>query len=110
MQIWIASFLWPLTRILGLLAAAPLFGNVSIPAGIKIVLGVLLALIIAPTVPALPAMDPMSLQGLLILAQQFVIGTAMGVEVAMGCLNDCNQRTYPIMYKVRMWECVEKKQ
>jgi len=78
MQIWIASFLWPLTRILGLLAAAPLFGNVSIPAGIKIVLGVLLALIIAPTVPALPAMDPMSLQGLLILAQQFVIGTAMG--------------------------------
>jgi flagellar biosynthetic protein FliR len=75
---WIASFLWPLTRILGLISVAPLFGNASVPARLKIGLGVLLALIIAPTVSALPAMDPVSLAGLLILAQQFVIGLAMG--------------------------------
>jgi flagellar biosynthetic protein FliR len=75
---WIASLLWPLTRILGLISVAPLFGNVSVPARAKISLGVMLALIIAPTVPALPAMDPMSLAGLLILLQQFVIGLAMG--------------------------------
>ncbi len=75
---WIAAFLWPLTRILGLVAAAPVFGNLSVPFQIKIALGVMLALIIAPTVPALPAMDPMSLAGLLILLQQFVIGIAMG--------------------------------
>jgi flagellar biosynthesis protein FliR len=74
----IAGFLWPLTRILGLIATAPLFGNVSIPARVKIVLGGLLAMVIAPTVPALPAMDPMSLAGLLILTQQLVIGAAMG--------------------------------
>ncbi len=75
---WIASFLWPLTRILGLVAAAPLFGNVSVPRRVKLGLGVMLAMVIAPAVPALPAADPMSLQGLLILVQQFVIGTAMG--------------------------------
>jgi flagellar biosynthetic protein FliR len=75
---WIASFLWPLTRVLGLISVAPLFGNVSVPARAKIGLGVTLALIIAPAVPALPAMDPMSLAGLLILMQQFVIGLAMG--------------------------------
>lgn len=75
---WIAGFLWPLTRILGLVAAAPLFGNISIPISVKIVLGGLLALIIAPTVSELPAMDPMSLAGLMILAQQLVIGLAMG--------------------------------
>ncbi|MDB5765030.1 MAG: fliR [Herminiimonas sp.] len=75
---WIAAFVWPLTRIMGLIAAAPLFGNVSVPAGLKIGLGVMLALIVAPGVPALPAMDPMSLPGLLILGQQFIIGTAMG--------------------------------
>lgn len=75
---WIASFLWPLTRILGLIATAPLFGNLSIPVRVKIALGVMLALVIAPTVPALPAMDPMSLTGLLILVQQLVIGLAMG--------------------------------
>lgn len=75
---WIASFLWPLTRIMGLMSVAPLFGNVSVPARVKIGLGVMLALIIAPGVPALPATDPMSLTGLLILTQQLVIGLSMG--------------------------------
>ena len=81
LNLWIASFLWPLTRILGLIATAPLFGNISIPAPIKVGLGVMLALIIAPGVPTLPAMDPMSMSGLLILVQQFVIGAAMGFTI-----------------------------
>lgn len=75
---WIASFLWPLTRILGLIATAPLFGNLSVPVRVRLGLGVMLSVIIAPTVPAMPAMDPMSLTGLLILMQQLVIGLAMG--------------------------------
>jgi flagellar biosynthetic protein FliR len=75
---WVASFLWPLTRILGLVAVAPLFGNVSVPARVKIGLGVMLALIMAPAVPALPAADPMSYAGLIIVMQQLVIGLAIG--------------------------------
>lgn len=78
LYLWVASFLWPLTRILGLIAAAPLFGNVSIPARVKIGLGVMLTLVIAPGVPAGPATDPMSLAGLAIVAQQLIIGLAMG--------------------------------
>jgi flagellar biosynthetic protein FliR len=78
LQTWVASFLWPLTRILGLISVAPLFGNVSVPARVKIGLGAMLAMIIAPTVPAVPALDPMSLPGFLILFQQLVIGVAMG--------------------------------
>ena len=74
----IASLLWPLTRIMGLIAVAPLFGNASVPARVKIGLGIVLSLIIAPTVPSVPAMDPMSLAGLLILVQQLIIGLAMG--------------------------------
>jgi flagellar biosynthesis protein FliR len=75
---WIAAFLWPLTRILGLIATAPLFGNLSVPVRVKLALGIMLTLVIAPTVPALPAADPMSLAGLLITIQQLVIGLAMG--------------------------------
>jgi len=75
---WIAGLLWPLTRILGLIAAAPLFGHASVPTSVKVVLGVLLASIIAPTVPALPAMDPTSWAGLLILVQELLVGLAMG--------------------------------
>jgi flagellar biosynthetic protein FliR len=75
---WIVAFVWPLTRIVGLISTAPLFGNVSIPARVKILLGVMLALIVAPSLPALPPIDPMSYTGLLILVQQLIIGVAMG--------------------------------
>ncbi len=77
----IASYLWPFTRIMGLLAIAPLFGNRGIPARLKVALGLLLSAIVAPTVAAMPAMDPMSIGGVLLLAQQFIIGIAMGFAV-----------------------------
>lgn len=77
----IAAFLWPLTRILGFIAVAPPFGNNSVPVQIKLALGVLLALIVAPTLAPLNHIDMLSLGGLLILIQQFVIGLAMGFMV-----------------------------
>jgi flagellar biosynthetic protein FliR len=80
-NLWIAGLLWPLTRIMGLIAASPLLGNSAVPAAVKISLGVLLAMIVAPAVPALPAADPMSLAGLLILVQEMLIGLAMGFSI-----------------------------
>lgn len=77
----IASFMWPFTRIMGLLAVAPLFGNTGIPAQLKVALGLLLAAIVAPGLGPMPSMDPMSLGGVLVLAQQFIIGVAMGFAV-----------------------------
>lgn len=77
----IASFMWPFTRIMGLLAVAPLFGNTGIPVRLKVALGLLLGAIVAPTLGPMPAVDPMSLAGVLVLAQQFIIGVAMGFAV-----------------------------
>ena len=78
MNTWVAALLWPLARILGLITAAPLFGNAGVPMRVKLLLGVMLALIIAPIVPAVPAADPTSWAGLLILAKEMIIGIAMG--------------------------------
>ena len=78
MNAWIAGFLWPLTRILGLVASAPLFGNAGVPMTIKAALGVLLAAVIAPTIPDIPAVDPSSWAGILILVKELLIGAAMG--------------------------------
>lgn len=74
----IAGLIWPATRILGLIAVAPLFSNRSIPRRLKLTLGLLLSAIVAPVIPAVPLVEPMSMTGMLILAQQFVIGLAMG--------------------------------
>jgi flagellar biosynthetic protein FliR len=78
---WIAALLWPLSRILGLIAAAPLFGNPGVPARVKVGLALLLAMIIGPTIPALPGADPMSMAGLLILIQEMLIGLGIGFSI-----------------------------
>lgn len=78
---WLSAFLWPMARVLGLIATAPLFGNMSVPVTVKIGLGVLITLVIAPGLTQVPAIDPMSLEGLLILAQQTIIGLALGFTV-----------------------------
>ena len=78
---WINAFIWPLTRILGMIAIAPIFGNSAIPVNIKVVFGVMLALIVAPTLEHLPRVDPVSLEGMLILTQQLMIGFAMGFTI-----------------------------
>jgi flagellar biosynthetic protein FliR len=78
---WIATLLWPLSRILGLISASPLLGNSAVPLTSRIGLGVMLTLVIAPTVPAIPATDPLSLAGLLILTQEMLVGLAMGFSI-----------------------------
>ena len=75
---WVAGLLLPLVRILGLLAIAPVFAHTVTPARVKIGLGVLLAVIVAPTLPSITAFDPLSLGGLMLIGQQLVIGLAMG--------------------------------
>ncbi|MFZ6744185.1 flagellar biosynthetic protein FliR [Undibacterium sp. JH2W] len=74
----INSFIWPLTRILGLIAVAPPFGNNTVPVQIKIALGIVLSLIVTPNLPAVSDLDPVSLNGILVLGQQLIIGLGMG--------------------------------
>ena len=75
---WLISFIWPLTRILGLLMVAPVFGHRAVPGRVKIGLGVFIALIIAPTLPPMPDVGLGSWHGLFILVQQLLIGVAIG--------------------------------
>ncbi len=75
---WLINFIWPLTRILGLIMVAPVFGHRSVPGRVKIGLGVFIALIIAPTLPPMPDVGLGSWHGLFILVQQLLIGIAIG--------------------------------
>ena len=83
LQSWIINLLWPLTRILGVIAAAPIFSHTAIPNQVKLGLGVMLTLIIIPTLPLMPHFEIFSFQGLLILVQQLVIGLAIGFSMRM---------------------------
>ena len=75
---WLISFIWPLTRILGVIMTAPVFGHRAVPARVKIGLGVFITLIVSPTLPPMPDVGLGSWHGLFILVQQFLIGIAIG--------------------------------
>jgi len=78
-QAWVVTILMPLVRILGFVAIAPFFGNQAISMPIKVAMGILLAMMIAPAAPAMPTVDLLSLRGILIIAEQMIIGLAIGL-------------------------------
>lgn len=81
LQSWISGLLWPLTRVLAVFAAGPLLSNRVIPNRVKLGFGLILTIIIVPTLPSLPSVDVISLPGLLILLQQIIIGSAIGFSL-----------------------------
>lgn len=75
---WIAAFIYPLTRILAFIAAAPLWGTAGIPRRTRLILAFAIAVALSPSLPAMPTVQPASLAGLWILLQQMLIGIGMG--------------------------------
>ncbi len=67
---WLALFVFPLSRILGLLASAPVFNNDALPVRVRLIAG--LAIALAPAIPA------SSWIGLVVLAEQILIGVLLG--------------------------------
>ena len=80
---WLAALIFPLARILAMIASSPVLGNKQVPARVKIGLSALLAIIIAPTVGEMPPIAIGSPQGLLIVIQQVIIGVAMGFSMRL---------------------------
>ena len=80
---WLAALMWPFIRILGLMIAAPLFGNQRFPVRMRVGLALLITIVVAPTLPAMPDIAPDSPAGLGIFMQQLLIGLAMGFAVRL---------------------------
>ena len=80
---WIVAFFFPLARILAVLVAAPPFSNQGLTAQIRLLIGLSIAIAITPALPKIPLLEPASGLGLLILAQQIIIGLAMGFSLRL---------------------------
>jgi len=76
---WVGDFFWPFIRLGALFAAAPIFGARTVPIRARIILAVAVTVLIQPSLPLLPAIDPLSPRGLLIIFQQVAIGLALAM-------------------------------
>jgi flagellar biosynthetic protein FliR len=80
----VVAFFFPLARILALLGSAPPFNNPAMTTRVRLAFGLAVITIgIAPALPPMPAIDPASATGLLLLAQQMLIGFAMGFAMRL---------------------------
>jgi flagellar biosynthetic protein FliR len=80
---WIAAFVFPLARILGLVAAAPVFNNAALPVRVRLALGLAVALALTPALPPLPDIAPDSWSGLMVLLREGLIGIALGFTMRL---------------------------
>lgn len=80
---WLAALIFPLARILALIASAPIYGIKEVPARIKVALALAITLVIAPTLSIPAGLDPASAQGLFVLLQQIVAGLVIGLSMQL---------------------------
>jgi flagellar biosynthesis protein FliR len=85
---WLTAFLWPFVRILALVASAPVLGHASVPMRVKIGLAAFIAVIVAPTLGAMPQVTVFSAAGTWILVNQLLIGLALGftMQIVFGAV------------------------
>ncbi len=74
----IATVFWPFVRIGSCFMVAPVFGAISVPPQLRVVLAGAIALLIAPLVPLPAGITILSGAGVLITLQQVIIGVALG--------------------------------
>ncbi len=77
LEMYVAQAFFPFARIGACLMVAPVFGARFVPARTRIVLAVALTALVVPLLPA-PDIAPFSAQGFVVVAQQLLIGVALG--------------------------------
>jgi flagellar biosynthetic protein FliR len=75
---WVTAFLFPLFRIASFLMAMPMFGTQLVPARIRLGLALMMTAILVPVLPTPPVLNGLSLSTYILIAQQILIGAALG--------------------------------
>jgi len=83
LQHWLGALFWPFVRIGACLMMAPVFGASYVPRRLRIGLAAAVTLAIAPLLPAVPEVALLSLAGVIITAQQLLIGGAIGFALQL---------------------------
>lgn len=77
---WMANYFWPFTRISSMMMAMTFFGARFVPTRTRLYLSLAITFAVMPALPAVPEdIELVSFAGFMVLAQQVVIGVAMGL-------------------------------
>ena len=79
----LASFVWPFFRVSSMFITIPVFGVRSVPARVRVLAGLMITMVILPTLPPMPAIDVFSFQGWMVMVQQVALGMSTGFILQM---------------------------
>ncbi|CAI8727211.1 flagellar biosynthetic protein FliR [Pseudomonas putida] len=80
---WVASFMLPLFRVASMLMVMPVFGTTLVSRRIRLYFAVAITVCIAPSLPPMPAVSPLDLSGLLLIAEQILVGAVLGFSLQL---------------------------
>lgn len=75
---WVGQFLLPLFRIASMLMVMPVIGTQLVPIRVRLYLSLAICLALAPNLPPMPHVDAVSLQAMLLIGEQVLIGVMLG--------------------------------
>lgn len=75
---WVGQFLLPLFRIASMLMVMPVIGTQLVPARVRLYLALAICVVLVPNLPPMPRVDSVSLQSMLLIAEQVLIGVMFG--------------------------------
>ncbi|AFO48167.1 MULTISPECIES: flagellar biosynthetic protein FliR [Pseudomonas] len=80
---WVATFMLPLFRVVAMMMVMPILGTRMLPSRVRLYAAVAITVVIVPGLPPLPEFDPLSVQGLLLCAEQIIVGTLFGLSLQL---------------------------
>lgn len=80
---WVSSFLLPLFRIAAVLMVMPIIGTQLVPQRIRLYMALAITLLLVPVLPEMPQIEMLSLQSILLIAEQIIIGAMLGFSLQL---------------------------
>lgn len=75
---WVGQHLWPLFRIASFMMVIPIVGAGLVPARIRLGLALLMTVLVVPMIGAVPTVDALTGDAVIITLQQIMIGVGLG--------------------------------
>jgi flagellar biosynthetic protein FliR len=79
---WLGLYFWPLLRVMALIMTAPILSERAIPKRVKVGLGIMITIVIAPTLPEVDV-PIFSAKAIWLALQQVMIGVAIGFTMQL---------------------------
>lgn len=74
---------WPFVRVMAMMSAAPVVGEVLVPTPVRVLLSLVLAVVMLPIAPVTVPIDPFSAAAIVATLEQVVVGGILGIALQL---------------------------